>query len=53
MSETKVPFYGHVRQYHNLQEQIDKAIHEVLESGVYTMGPRGKQFEGELATTSE
>jgi dTDP-4-amino-4,6-dideoxygalactose transaminase len=48
MSETKVPFYGHVRQYHNLQKEIDKAIHDVLESGVYTMGPCGKQFEAEL-----
>ncbi|MCL5103311.1 MAG: DegT/DnrJ/EryC1/StrS family aminotransferase [Armatimonadetes bacterium] len=49
MSEVKVPFYGHVRQYHNLQAELDKAIHDVLESGVYTLGPKGKQFEGELA----
>jgi dTDP-4-amino-4,6-dideoxygalactose transaminase len=49
MSEVKVPFYGHVRQYHNLQEGIDKAIRDVLESGVYTLGPQGKAFEGELA----
>lgn len=49
MSEVKVPFYGHVRQYHNLKEEIDKAIHDVLESGVYTLGPRGKQFESEVA----
>lgn len=48
MSEVKVPFYGHVRQYHNLQEELDKAIHDVLESGVYTMGPWGKKFEGQL-----
>ena len=49
MAEVRVPFYGHVRQYHNLQEEIDRAIHDVLESGVYTLGPQGKAFEGELA----
>jgi len=48
MSEVKVPFYGHIKQYQNLQEEIDKAIHDVLMSGVYTLGPKGKQFEGEL-----
>jgi len=45
----KVGFYGHVRQYHNLQREIDQAIREVLESGTYTLGPRVKQFEQELA----
>lgn len=49
MSEVKVPFYGHVRQYHNLKEQIDSAISEVLESGTYVLGPKMKAFEGELA----
>jgi dTDP-4-amino-4,6-dideoxygalactose transaminase len=49
MSEVKVPFYGHVRQYHNLKNEIDSAIHQVLESGAYTMGPQGKKFEGEVA----
>ena len=48
-SQEKVPFYGHVRQYHNLKAQIDKAIVDVLESGKYTMGPTLKRFEGELA----
>ncbi|MHB0912963.1 MAG: DegT/DnrJ/EryC1/StrS family aminotransferase [Armatimonadota bacterium] len=48
MAEVKVPFYGHVRQYHNLKNEIDGAINEVLESGVYTLGPKGKQFESEL-----
>jgi dTDP-4-amino-4,6-dideoxygalactose transaminase len=45
----KVGFYGHVRQYHNLKNEIDSAIHEVLESGSYVMGPKLKQFEKELA----
>jgi dTDP-4-amino-4,6-dideoxygalactose transaminase len=49
MAEMKVGFYGHVRQYHNLKKEIDAAISEVLESGAYVMGPKGKKFEQELA----
>jgi len=49
MSVAKVGFYGHVRQYHNLKDEIDAAIHEVLESGSFVMGPKLKQFETELA----
>ena len=51
MLETKlsVPFYGHVRQYHNIKHEIDANIHEVLESGQYVMGPMLKRFEQELA----
>ena len=51
MIETKinVSFYGHVRQYHNIKEEIDRNIHEVLESGQYVMGPMLKRFEQELA----
>ena len=49
MSSVKVGFYGHVRQYHNLKSEIDAAIHEVLESGSFVMGPKLKQFEKELA----
>ncbi len=51
MLETKitVPFYGHVRQYHNIKKEIDANIHEVLESGQYVMGPMLKRFEQELA----
>jgi len=45
----KVGFYGHVRQYHNLKEEIDAAIFEVLESGNYIMGPTLARFEKELA----
>jgi dTDP-4-amino-4,6-dideoxygalactose transaminase len=50
MADRKIGFYGHVRQYHNLQADIDAAIHEVLESGSYVMGPKLKQFEQELAS---
>jgi len=45
----KVEFYGHVRQYHNIQSEIDANIKTVLESGQYVMGPMLKKFEGELA----
>ncbi len=44
-----VGFYGHVRQYHNIKQEIDTNIHEVLESGQYVMGPMLKRFEKELA----
>jgi dTDP-4-amino-4,6-dideoxygalactose transaminase len=45
----KVGFYGHVRQYHNLKAEIDGAIHEVLESGEYVLGPTLARFEKEFA----
>jgi dTDP-4-amino-4,6-dideoxygalactose transaminase len=45
----KVGFYGHVRQYHNLKAELDAAIHEVLESGEYVLGPALGRFEKELA----
>src|SRR5437870_3700946 len=44
-----VPFYGHVKQYHNIKSEIDANIHEVLESGQYVMGPMLTRFEQELA----
>lgn len=44
----KVGFYGHVRQYHNIQSEIDGNIKEVLESGSYVMGPMLSKFEEEL-----
>jgi dTDP-4-amino-4,6-dideoxygalactose transaminase len=44
-----VGFYGHVRQYRNMKEEIDAAILEVLESGEYVMGPTLARFERELA----
>ncbi len=49
----KVGFYGHVRQYHNLQAELDGAIHEVLESGQYVLGPTLKRFEEELGAFTE
>lgn len=49
MSEVKVPFYGHVRQYHSIQGELDDAIRRVLESNQYVMGPALKRFEQDLA----
>ncbi|MBN1864801.1 MAG: DegT/DnrJ/EryC1/StrS family aminotransferase [Victivallales bacterium] len=45
----QTPFYGHVRQYHNIKNEIDAKIQEVLESGQYVLGPMLKKFEGELS----
>jgi dTDP-4-amino-4,6-dideoxygalactose transaminase len=45
----KVEFYGHVRQYKNIQKEIDANIQEVLLSGNYVQGPMLKRFEAELA----
>ena len=45
----KVEFYGHVRQYHNIKDEIDRNVQTVLESSQYVMGPMLKKFEGELA----
>ncbi len=49
MPEIKVPFYGHARQYHSIKKEIDEAVHAVLESEAYVMGPTLKRFEEELA----
>jgi len=49
MPEVRVPFYGHVRQYHSIKSEIDGAILRVLESNQYVMGPALEQFERELA----
>jgi dTDP-4-amino-4,6-dideoxygalactose transaminase len=49
MPEVKVPFYGHVRQYHNIKRELDDAIFRVLESSNYVMGPALKQFEQDFA----
>jgi dTDP-4-amino-4,6-dideoxygalactose transaminase len=45
----QVSFYGHVRQYRNIQGEIDANIKKVIESSEYVQGPMLKQFEQELA----
>jgi dTDP-4-amino-4,6-dideoxygalactose transaminase len=49
MEGMKVGFHGHVRQYHQIKPAIDAAIQEVLESGIYVLGPKLEQFERDLA----
>src|SRR5436309_14446001 len=49
MPSVKVPFYGHARQYHSIQAEIDGAIHAALESEAYVTGPTLERFENELA----
>lgn len=49
MPEMKIGFYGHAKQYHNLKGEIDRAIHDVLESEKYVLGPQLGKFEEELA----
>ena len=49
MPESRVGFYGHVKQYHNLKTEIDQAILDVLESSSYVLGPQLVKFEEELA----
>lgn len=44
-----VSFYGHVRQYQNIKEEIDNNINEVLMSGKYVMGPMLSKFEKQAA----
>ncbi len=44
-----VEFYGHVRQYRNIQSEIDANIAKVLLSGKYVMGPMLEQFEKDFA----
>ena len=44
-----VPFYGHVRQYENIKDEIDGNIREVILSGQYVMGPMLKKFEAQAA----
>jgi len=45
----KVPFYGHVRQYQNVKNEIEAKMQDVLMSGQYVQGPMLKKFEEELA----
>jgi dTDP-4-amino-4,6-dideoxygalactose transaminase len=49
--ETKmqVGFYGHVRQYLNIKDEIDAQIQEVLMSGKYVQGPKLAAFEKQAA----
>jgi len=45
----KVAFYGHVRQYENIKNEIDANMQEVIQSGKFVQGPMLERFEQELA----
>ncbi len=45
----EVGFYGHVRQYNNIKDEIDANMQEVLLSGKYVQGPMLKAFEAQAA----
>lgn len=45
----KVPFYGHVKQYQNIKDEIDANMQEVLLSGNYVQGPVLARFETQAA----
>ena len=47
--EFGVPLYDPRAEYLALQEPIDRAIRDVLDSGVYTAGAQVAEFEAELA----
>jgi dTDP-4-amino-4,6-dideoxygalactose transaminase len=45
----RVPFYDIKAQYDELAEELDRVVHEVMASGVYSMGPHHNAFEQEIA----
>lgn len=45
----RVPFYDIKAQYDELAGEIDAAVHEVVSSGAYMMGPNHNALERELA----
>ena len=47
----KIPLIDLVAQYRSIREEIDRAIHGVLESGAFILGPNVAAFEREVATS--
>ena len=45
----KIPFIDLQSQYQSYKEEIDTAIHTVLDSSQYIMGPYVKELESNLA----
>jgi len=45
----KIPFIDLVAQYQSIREEIDQAIHSVLESGTFILGPNVTAFEEEIS----
>jgi dTDP-4-amino-4,6-dideoxygalactose transaminase len=46
----KIPLLDLVAQYHNIREEIDQSIHEVLESGTFILGPKVAALEEAIAS---
>jgi len=46
----KIPLIDLVAQYHSVRQEIDQAIHEVLESGMFILGPKVAAFEEAVAS---
>ncbi len=44
-----IPLLDLTEQYHRIKEEIDQAVHVVLESGHFILGPNVKDFEQEVA----
>jgi dTDP-4-amino-4,6-dideoxygalactose transaminase len=44
-----VPFVDLRRQYHAIGKELDQAVHDVMESGQFILGPNVKALEDELA----
>lgn len=49
MAVSQVGFYGHVRQYLNIKDEIDANMQAVLMSGKYVRGPMLAAFEKQAA----
>src|SRR5438034_9607925 len=49
MVQSKIGFYGHVKQYRNLKAEIDQAILGGVQIGSYVLGPQLAKFEEERA----
>ncbi|MDR2809836.1 MAG: DegT/DnrJ/EryC1/StrS family aminotransferase [Tannerellaceae bacterium] len=49
MSGEKIQMVDLVSQYHRLKSEIDEAMQQVAESGLFINGPQVKQFAGHLA----
>lgn len=48
----KIPLADPVKQYHEIQAEIDAAIREVMESGAFILGPQVEWLEREVAEFS-
>ncbi len=45
----KVPFFDAIRQYHEIEQEINSAVLKVLASGKFVLGEEGINFEKKLA----